>query len=177
MSACKVCAKSDGKLFACKGCRGAIYCSQDHATQDWPTHQSVCSTINHPTVDTPVGPNTTVANYRGLLSEQEFEELKSNAARSEARKAQLKEGTYYFRLGAPNSDPEISSTIEIIYKRSGMLYKKEFRAAVFLSGAKKVWEIINETNPYSCKSLYEIVRALFDISYIGFHGVGEDVQN
>jgi hypothetical protein len=45
MSACKVCFKSEGKLFACKGCKLAIYCSQNHATEDWPAHQSVCSTI------------------------------------------------------------------------------------------------------------------------------------
>ena len=45
MSACRICSKADGELFACKGCRQAIYCSQNHATEDWPEHQMVCSEI------------------------------------------------------------------------------------------------------------------------------------
>jgi hypothetical protein len=45
MSACQVCSKDDGPLFACIVCREAIYCSKQHADQDWRDHKSLCMSI------------------------------------------------------------------------------------------------------------------------------------
>jgi hypothetical protein len=169
MSACKVCLKSNGKLFACKGCKEVIYCSLDHAAADWPVHQNFCSVVSAMPISMKVPTEWEFEDFGDLMKKQVFNSLKKNTENAEQLDKKLEEGTFYFRLGSPHAKSQAKhhETIDFVYKRSGMLEHHTF----FPDGHKH-WEDARQRDTW--KDFFEIVQSFFDISSVLYEIQMED---
>lgn len=140
MSACQVCSKNEGPLFACCNCREAIYCSKQHADQDWVDHKLVCVKPGEPKY----GKDTKESSFKGLLNNFQFNYMKMNSNQEAPMTSVLPEGRYFFRLDSAAPDKDETDSVVLVFKTHGRVKLTKFtvfNAAPPGKPAEYVWMV------------------------------------